>query len=134
VLRFIGSLLLIIVLLYFLSRFVSGKAAKMNRSGPFHSIGGYSLGNNKSIQLIMIGSTLYIIGVGQDVRLIRSVPPGDEQKELLESVASHAGEIQPKWFFRKKTKKEKWDHILLEQIKELESHSVPPQNGSQHEE
>ena len=41
------------------------------------------LGNNRSVQVILVGQTIYIVGVGEDVNLIRAIPQGEEYQHLL---------------------------------------------------
>ncbi|WP_284036421.1 flagellar biosynthetic protein FliO [Neobacillus sp. 114] len=125
-LQFFGSFLLIIGLLYLVLRFVSKKSKLFPGGGAFHALGGHSFGNNRSLQMLMIGDTLYIIGVGDSVNLIRTIPPGEEQTKLLETVAVKPVDIsgKGKWnwgFFKGKTPKEKWDDLFLAQLKEMKS-------------
>nr|WP_256988841.1 flagellar biosynthetic protein FliO [Bacillus sp. EB106-08-02-XG196] len=98
--------------------------------GPFHALGGHSLGNNRSLQIVMIGDTLYLLGVGEDVNLIRTIPPGDEQRRLLESVAEKPIDTVTKWGAHlKKTSQEKWDELLLKQLKEVKSGTDQQKKG-----
>ncbi|RDU35889.1 hypothetical protein DRW41_14940 [Neobacillus piezotolerans] len=118
-LKFIFSFLLIIALLYFVLRYLSKKTNQFNQGGPFHGIGGHSLGNNRSVQLLMVGDTLYILGVGESINLLRMVPPGEEQKRLLEMVAEKQGDPIADWGAKlKKTSQEKWNELLLKQLKD----------------
>lgn len=126
VLQFIGSFLLIIGILYVILKFVSRKTKMLNGGGVFHAIGGHSLGNHRSLQLLMVGDTLYILGVGESINLIQMIPPGEEQTKLLESVAQTQVDISEKWkgkwdFLTRKTKQEKWDAQLTQQLKDMKS-------------
>ncbi|MBM4764143.1 hypothetical protein GNT69_17925 [Bacillus sp. B15-48] len=127
VFQFFGAFAIIIALLYFVLRFVSKQSKLMNRSGSmFHALGGHSLGNQRSVQLLMVGETLYILGVGDSVTLIRTIPPGEEQTKILETVAVTRQETEGKWNlnfdrFKRKTKQEKWDDHLIEQLQEIQS-------------
>lgn len=123
-LQFFGSFLLIVGLLYLVLRFVSRKSRVLTSGGAFHALGGHSLGNNRSLQMVMVGDTLYILGVGDSVNLIRTIPPGEEQTKLLESVAVKPLDLsgQRKWnwgIFKGKTLKEKWEDSLLSQVKDV---------------
>jgi flagellar protein FliO/FliZ len=124
-LQFFGSFILIIGLLYFVLRFVSKKAKQ--GGGVFHALGGHSFGNNRSMQMVMVGDTLYILGVGDNVNLIRAVPPGDEQTSLLETVAVKPLDLsgKSKWtrgFFKRKTAQEKFDEHLFQELKGMQAH------------
>ncbi|WP_342429544.1 flagellar biosynthetic protein FliO [Neobacillus sp. FSL H8-0543] len=121
-LKFIGSFLLIIILLFIVLKYLSKKTKMVAGGGPFHALGGHSLGNQRSMQMVMIGETLYILGVGDNVNLIRMIPPGDEQRRLLESIAEKPVDTVSKWGAQlKKTSQEKWDELLIKQLKEVKS-------------
>jgi flagellar protein FliO/FliZ len=129
-LKFIGSFLLILLLLFIVLKYLSKKTRMYAGGGPFHALGGHSLGNNRSLQIVMIGDTLYLLGVGEDVNLIRTIPPGDEQRRLLESVAEKPIDTVTKWGAHlKKTSQEKWDELLLKQLKEVKSGTDQQKKG-----
>ncbi len=48
------------------------------------NVGGLSLGQHKSIQLVVIGGSYYLIGVGDEVRLLKEITDPKEI-EALES-------------------------------------------------
>lgn len=132
VFQFIGSFLLIIGLLIVILKFVSRKTKMLHGGGVFHALGGHSLGNQKSVQMMMIGDTLYILGVGENINVIRTIPPGEEQTKLLESVAAAPIDISTGWmekwnwdrllgWIKRTTKQEKWDSQFLEQLKKIQS-------------
>lgn len=129
-LKFIGSFLLILLLLFIVLKYLSKKTKMYAGGGPFHALGGHSLGNNRSLQMVMMGDTLYLLGVGEDVNLIRTIPPGEEQRRLLESVAEKPIDTVTKWGAQlKKTSQEKWDELLLKQLKEVKSDADQQKKG-----
>lgn len=129
-LKFIGSFLLILLLLFIVLKYLSKKTKNYSGGGPFHALGGHSLGNNRSLQMVMVGDTLYLLGVGEDVNLIRAIPPGEEQKRLLQSVAEKPIDTVTKWGSQlKKTSQEKWDELLLKQLKQVKSDSDQSKEG-----
>jgi flagellar protein FliO/FliZ len=118
-LQFIGSFLLILLLLFVVLKFLAKKSKSNAYGGPFHPLGGHSLGNNRSLQMLMIADTLYIVGVGNDVNLIRAIPPGEEQRRLLESIAEKPLDTVSKWGAQlKKNSHEKWNDLLIKQLNE----------------
>jgi flagellar protein FliO/FliZ len=120
VLKFIGSFILIIALLFFVLKYLAKKTKLHQAGGPFHSLGGHSLGNNRSLQMVMIGETLYIVGVGEDVNLIRTIPPGEEQTKILEAMAVKPVDSASDWGAQiKKTAQQKWEVLFQNQLKEL---------------
>jgi flagellar protein FliO/FliZ len=118
--KFIGSFILIIALLFFVLKYLSKKTKMYQAGGPIHALGGHSLGNNRSLQMVMIGETLYIVGVGEDVNLIRTIPPGEEQTKLLASMAEKPVDHVSNWSSQiKKTAQDKWEDLFQNQLKEL---------------
>jgi flagellar protein FliO/FliZ len=129
-LKFIGSFLLILFLLFIVLKYLSKKTKMYAGGGPFHALGGHSFGNNRSLQMVMVGDTLYLLGVGEDVNLIRTIPPGEEQRRLLESVAEKPIDTVTKWGAGlKKTSQEKWDELLLKKLKEVKSDTDQQKKG-----
>ncbi len=86
-LQVLFSLGLVILLIILLLRFLANRqVAALNQSGPLKLIGTLAVGNGKTINLVMIGDSLYVLGVGEDVRLLRHIPPGDELDLILAEV------------------------------------------------
>ena len=48
------------------------------------NMGGISLGQQKSIQLVVIGEAYYLIGVGDDIRLLKEITDTEEINKLVE--------------------------------------------------
>ena len=60
-------------------------------------MGGQHLGKDRSLQILLIGQTIYIIGVGEEVTLVRTISQGEEYQHLLETVENQAEIPQPNW-------------------------------------
>ncbi|WP_157413024.1 flagellar biosynthetic protein FliO [Neobacillus drentensis] len=126
VLKFIFSFAAIIILLLLCLKFLKAKSKQMTSQGPMYTMGGHSLGGNRSLQLMMIGKTLYILGVGNDVQLLRTIEPGDEQDSILQSLVEEAKKKQmPKLFPFKKKQTEDWEQTFLSQMNQVRSSSIP---------
>ncbi|MGD8191025.1 flagellar biosynthetic protein FliO [Brevibacillus ginsengisoli] len=83
----IFSLGLIVVLIYLLLRFLGSKNLKgFNQNGAVKVISTVPLGNGKNLQIVMIADSLYLLGVGNDVNLIRYIPNGEEADLILSEV------------------------------------------------
>jgi flagellar protein FliO/FliZ len=71
-------LILIIALFFVLIKFL----AKRNQYSPFgravRSLGGVPLGQNKSIQIVEIGHSLYVVGVGENIQMLEKIDDPDE--------------------------------------------------------
>jgi flagellar protein FliO/FliZ len=79
-------LLLIIGLIVLSIRFLAYKSKGIYATKSIRLLGGVGVGQNKSIQLMKIGNAVYIIGVGEDVRLIEKIEQEDEVEALLETM------------------------------------------------
>lgn len=115
-LKFILSFLLVIGLLLLLLRYLTKRNKQMQANGPILSLGGQMLGNNRSVQVLLIGQTIYIVGVGEDVHLIREIPHGEEYKHLLESFESQADAPQTNLL---KNDSVKWNSIFQKHLRKI---------------
>lgn len=70
--------LLILVMIYGLIKFLALRQKKMQPNQAVTMMGGTPLGNNKSLQLIKVGGKVYMIGVGDDVSLLKEFTAEDE--------------------------------------------------------
>lgn len=77
------SLLFVLALLVFVLRFINKRSVNYQTNSVVRNIGGISVGSQKSVQLLQIGSSLYIIGVGDDVQLIKEIDDPEEAERLL---------------------------------------------------
>lgn len=62
---------LIVVLIYGLIKFLAVRQQKLQPNQAVKLMGGTPLGNNKSLQLVKVGGRIYMIGVGDEVTLIK---------------------------------------------------------------
>lgn len=70
--------LIILVLIYALIRFLALKQKKLQPNQAVNLIGGTALGNNKSLQLVKVGGKVYLIGVADQITLIKEFSNADE--------------------------------------------------------
>ncbi|GAB7388229.1 hypothetical protein BSNK01_20660 [Bacillaceae bacterium] len=105
-LRLILSLSLTILLIFLLYKLLAARTRKWQANGPFRLLGGCMLGANRSVQAVLIGRTIYILGVGENVQLIRTIEEGEEYDAILQSA-------EPK------RKSESWPEILQGKLQEL---------------
>jgi flagellar protein FliO/FliZ len=76
------ALLFVVGLLFGMLKFVNRKNRIYDKSRMMKNMGGLSLGQQKSIQLVRIGNSFYLIGVGEDLRLLKEITDPDEIAEL----------------------------------------------------
>lgn len=83
-LKMLFSLGLVLALLIYVLKFLNKKSASYQQNKVVRNIGGISVGAQKSVQLLHIGDKLYIVGVGEDVQLIKEINDPQEVERLLE--------------------------------------------------
>ncbi|GIO29990.1 MULTISPECIES: flagellar biosynthetic protein FliO [Paenibacillus] len=92
-------LAVIVVLIILLIRFLGRKNKTWFTSRAVRTLGAVGLGPNKSLQIIEIGSSLYLVGVGEDIRLVDKITDPEEVKLIMEAFEQEAsarpGAISP---------------------------------------
>lgn len=78
------AFIFVIGLLYMLLKFVNRKNQLQDKNRLMKNMGGISLGQQKSVQLIVVGNTYYLVGVGEDIRLLKEITDPAEIEALLE--------------------------------------------------
>ncbi|MGB6407658.1 MAG: flagellar biosynthetic protein FliO [Planococcus donghaensis] len=63
--------LLIVVMIYGLIKFLAARQKNLQPNQAVKLMGGTPLGNNKSLQVVKVGGQVYLIGVGDEVTLIK---------------------------------------------------------------
>lgn len=81
-LKTILALLFVVGLLFALLKFINRKNRMFNQHRLMKNVGGLSLGQHKSIQLVVIGESYYLIGVGEEVRLLKEITDPEEIQSL----------------------------------------------------
>jgi len=84
VVRMIVAFLFVGALLYLLLRFINKKNQSYQKGHIISNLGGANVGNNKSVQIVKIGSKVYIVGVGENVQLLSEITDQEEIEKLLE--------------------------------------------------
>ncbi|WP_052476281.1 flagellar biosynthetic protein FliO [Cohnella kolymensis] len=91
---------LIVALIVLLLRFISkrNRGWWMNRS--LRSLGGLTLGTNKSMQIVEWNGRIYVLGVGENVSLIESITEPEMVAALLaehDTAAANTAPALPAW-------------------------------------
>ncbi|MED0660587.1 flagellar biosynthetic protein FliO [Bacillus smithii] len=82
--RMLFALLFVIVLIYFLIKFINKKSQTYQDSKLIQHLGGSPLGGNRSIQLVKVGERIFILGVGENIELLKEINDQEEYKQLLQ--------------------------------------------------
>lgn len=73
---------LVIGLMYLVIKFLQSRNKLFQKVKSMENLGGLSLGQNKSIQIVKIGSRLYLVGVGDNVELLKEIT----DKQLIDEI------------------------------------------------
>lgn len=82
--RTIFALVFVVSLLFFLLKFINRRNRMYDKNKLMKNMGGLSLGQHKSVQLINVGNTYYLIGVGEEIRLLKEITDEEEISTLIE--------------------------------------------------
>ena len=74
---------LVIGLLIFILKMLNRKNLAYQQNSLMKNLGGISVGTQKSVQLLQIGNRLYIVGVGEDISLIKEIEDSKEMEQIL---------------------------------------------------
>ncbi|QCJ42401.1 hypothetical protein FAY30_11045 [Bacillus sp. S3] len=118
--KFIVSFAFVIFLLFVLLRFLSKRNRSIPSNGPIVPIGDHPLGNNRSVQLVLISGTIYVLGVGETVTLLRTITQGEEYQHLLESLENQ--EVEPSLNWTSHDTKKLWNSVFKKQLENLKQH------------
>ncbi|MGG1879315.1 flagellar biosynthetic protein FliO [Paenibacillus sp. 7541] len=92
-------LAVIIVLIVLLIRFLNRKNQSWMQGRSIRTLGAVGLGPGKSLQLIEISGTIYLVGVGEDVSLLDKISDPDEVERIRAAFEQdsglHAGVLPP---------------------------------------
>lgn len=83
-LRMIAATAFVIVLLYGTLRFINKKNKLQDKGNLVTNLGGTTIGSNRSVQIIKIGNSLYVVGVGENVQLLTEITNEEEKKQILD--------------------------------------------------
>jgi flagellar protein FliO/FliZ len=103
--KLIFMLGIVLVILFFVLRFIQKKSVSFQGGKSLQSLGGIGVGQNRSVQLIKTGNTVLVVGVGDTVTLLKEITDEDEVKTMLEErpaqqVSTVASQLKSKWLSR----------------------------------
>lgn len=83
-LKMIIATLFVIALLYFLLKFINKKSHGYKDSQLIQNIGGTSLGANRSVQMIKVGERVLVVGVGENIQLLKEIEDKEEARQIIQ--------------------------------------------------
>lgn len=87
--KMIIALFIVLALIYFLLVVLRKRNNLLNENHVLENLGGIPLGQNKSIQLIRVGSKIYLVGVGDHVELMFEVTESEVIELLLKQTETN---------------------------------------------
>ena len=106
-LRMILATIFVVMLLYIVLRFVGKKGRTYQKANSVENLGGTSLGANRSVQLVKVGGRILVVGVGENIQLLKEIDDPKEYEQLIEDYNGKMEQmIQPRDFVAKM--KGKW--------------------------
>ena len=84
-LKIVFALALVLILIYVLLLFLKKKNKLSSNSQTLETLGGISVGQQKSIQVVRIGNKVYAVGVGNDVTMLDEITDQEVIEQFEES-------------------------------------------------
>ncbi|MBS4217739.1 flagellar biosynthetic protein FliO [Bacillus sp. FJAT-49711] len=108
IVKMVFALIFVIAILYFLLKFINKRSQSYQQNRLVQNIGGTPLGGNRSIQIVKVGNRLLILGVGEDVQLLKEITDGEDYENYMRQYEEQLEQsLQPvdmmtKWIKRMK--------------------------------
>ncbi|MEK3978068.1 flagellar biosynthetic protein FliO [Psychrobacillus sp. FSL K6-2836] len=80
--KMIFALLFVIALLYGLLRFVNSRNKTFQTNQLIQNLGGVGVGQGKSLQLMQVGNSIFLVGIGEDITLLKEITDPAEIENL----------------------------------------------------
>jgi len=81
--KMIFALAVVLALIYLLLTFIKKRNQLYEWSNIIQNLGGVSVGQNKSIQIVRIGEQIFVLGVGENVHLLQEITDEELMEQLL---------------------------------------------------
>jgi flagellar protein FliO/FliZ len=82
-LKMIFATIFVVGLLYTVLKFVKAKGRLFQSTQLIENLGGTTLGANRSVQLIKIGNRLLLVGVGENIQLLKEIDNEQEYQQII---------------------------------------------------
>nr|WP_246017700.1 flagellar biosynthetic protein FliO [Mesobacillus subterraneus] len=98
-------------LLYFLLKFINKKSMSYKSSQLVENLGGTSLGANRSVQIVKAGNRLLIVGVGENIQLLKEIDDPEEYSQVIQDYNNKMEQfVQPSDIVTRLLQRTKKDH------------------------
>lgn len=92
--RTLLAFIFVIGLLLWLLKFLNKRNRNFDQNRLMTNLGGVPLGQHKSIQLVKMGNHYFVVGVGENVQLLREIDDPDEIADMLSHYDQEESEIR----------------------------------------
>jgi flagellar protein FliO/FliZ len=94
------ALILVLALIYLLIKLLSKRNKLFQQVKALENLGGISVGQNKSIQIVRVGTQVFLVGVGDNVEMLQEVTDEHVLQDLLhkdehDGITPHLGQWLP---------------------------------------
>ncbi|MCM3572762.1 flagellar biosynthetic protein FliO [Mesobacillus subterraneus] len=108
--RMILATAFVAALIYFLLKFINKKSMTYKSSQLVENLGGTSLGANRSVQIVKAGNKLLIVGVGENIQLLKEIDDPEEYSQVIQEYNNKMEKlVQPSDIVTKLLKRAKRD-------------------------
>ncbi|WP_404809819.1 flagellar biosynthetic protein FliO [Mesobacillus jeotgali] len=108
--RMILATAFVAALIYFLLKFINKKSIVYKSSQLVENLGGTSLGANRSVQIVKAGNKLLIVGVGENIQLLKEIDDPEEYSQVIQEYNNKMEQlVQPSDIVTKLLKRTKKD-------------------------
>jgi flagellar protein FliO/FliZ len=84
IVKMIFALIFVIALLYVLLKFINKRSRSYQNNRLIQNFGGTPLGGNKSLQIVKAGKRILILGVGEDIHLVKEIADEEEVRDFVD--------------------------------------------------
>lgn len=81
--KMIFATVFVIALLYFLLKYINKKSKTFKSTQLVENLGGTALGTNRSVQLIKVGNRILVVGVGENIQLLKEISDSEEYNQII---------------------------------------------------
>jgi len=81
--KMIFATIFVVALLYFLLKVINAKSKKYKSTQLVENLGGTTLGMNRSVQLVKVGNRILVVGVGENVQLLKEIEDFSEYSQMI---------------------------------------------------
>lgn len=115
----------VVLLIYGLAKFLNKRTRSFAGTRSLESLGGISVGQNRSIQIVKVGDRLLVVGVSNTIQLLKEIDDESEVERLLqerEQALEQQDFLQKskEWLQKKQlSKQESFTTVLDKQMKKI---------------